>query len=245
MIRRKLVVQAYPVVLGVGCIAALGWLIGRRSGADEADDRPQAAGIALAAGLAGARIGFAALHAAYFRDHPLETLWLWEGGLSWVGAAVGVVIGIALFARFRRQSAWSLADELAVPAVIVALAAWTGCLLDQCVYGIPLDASPFAVPSADIFGIVVPRWPTAAVGMIAVGALAALLILLSTRALPTGGHAALALGGVAAIALGLSFTRGDPSMLVGGVRLDTLAAAAVLAAGALAGGRIWAVSRHV
>jgi len=228
----------------VGCLAALGWLIGRRKGDAEADDSPVVAGILVAAGLIGARIGFAALHGAYFRDHPLEILWLWEGGLSWVGAAVGAVLAIALIARLERRSAPSLADSMAVPAALVALAAWTGCLLDRCVYGIPVDASPLALSSPDLFGTVAPRWPTAAVGMTAAGVLTVGLILLSSRNLPAGLLSALAVGGLATVALGLSFTRGDPSMLVAGARLDTVGAATVLAAAMVVAAQSWTRSRR-
>jgi len=46
--------------------------------------------------------------------------------------------------------------------------------------------------------------------------------------MPSGLRAALALGGVALIAFALSFTRGDPVLLIGGLRIDTVGAAAVL-----------------
>ena len=164
--------QAYPVVLALGCLAGLGWLALRRDVSAQSQSHVFAAAIlALALGLAGARLAFAALHAPYFLERPLEVIWVWRGGLSWVGGAVGALAAIGVYATARRLRLAALADALVIPALAVALAAWTGCLLETCVYGIPLSPGPFAQPTADLFGVVQPRWPTAAVGMIASGLL--------------------------------------------------------------------------
>lgn len=228
--------QAYPVVFGLGCLAGLGWLARRRgvSSADQADAFP-AGVLALALGLAGARLGFAAVHAPYFLDHPFELLWVWEGGLSWVGGAAGGLAAVGVASRLRRDAAGRLADALALPALIIALAAWTGCFLEGCVYGMSVPAGPLSPPAPDLFGVVAPRWPTAAVGMTSSGLLLSAFILLEGRPLPTGSRAALALGGTALIALVLSLTRADPVLLVSRYRIDTVAAAAVLVASVLFG----------
>src|SRR3989304_4152711 len=47
------------------------------------------------------------------------------------------------------------------------LAAGAGCLRDECVYGILVAPGPLAPAGTDLFGVVAPRWPTAAAGMIA------------------------------------------------------------------------------
>ena len=233
--------QAYPVVLALGCLAGLGWLALRRGVSPQAEvDSFWAACGALAAGVVGARLVFAALHGAYFLQHPLEVAWLWQGGLSWVGGAAGAAAAVGLYAGLRRLRLAPLADALTLPLLIVALSAWTGCLLETCVYGVPLSPGPFAPPSGDLFGVVKPRWPTAAVGMIASGILLCALTLLEGRPLPPGRRAAVAVLGIAAIALGLSFTRADPSLEFGGFRTDSWGAAAVLA---LAVAAIWMTRR--
>ncbi|HSR47044.1 MAG TPA: prolipoprotein diacylglyceryl transferase family protein [Anaerolineales bacterium] len=236
--------QAYPVVLAIGCLAGLGWLVARRaSSAESGGDVFTAALVSLVLGLAGARLGFVALHLPYFRRHPVEALWIWEGGLSWVGAALGVLAAIALMARTRRRPSMALADALAIPAVIVALAAWTGCLFDRCLYGIPVPASPMALPTPDVFGTIVPRWPTAVVGLAATGILLAGLVWATDRQLPPGLRASLALGALALTGLALSFTRADPSLLVMGLRLDAIGALGLLALAAISGFLVWA-RRH-
>jgi phosphatidylglycerol:prolipoprotein diacylglycerol transferase len=241
MIRARRVSQAYPVVLALGCLAGLGWLALRRGVSVQAElDSFWAACFALAAGLVGARLVFAALHGAYFLEHPLEVAWLWQGGLSWVGGAAGAAAAVGLYAGLRRLHLAPLADALTLPLLIVALSAWTGCLLESCVYGLPVAAGPFAPPSEDLFGVVKPRWPTAAVGMIACGLLLSAFTLLEGRPLSPGLRAALAVVGIAAIALGLSFTRADPTLEFGGFRIDSWGAAAVMA---LAGAAVWMTRR--
>jgi phosphatidylglycerol:prolipoprotein diacylglycerol transferase len=226
--------QAYPVVLALGCLAGLGWLALRRDVSRQPDNPPfTAALLALALGLIGARLVFAALHAPYFFENPLEAAWVWRGGLSWVGGALGAIGAIGLYAAVRHLRLAPLADALAVPALAVALSVWTGCLLETCVYGIRLAPGPFALPTPDLFGVVEPRWPTAAVGMIATGLLLCAFLLLDGRPMAGGRRASLALGGAAAIALALGFTRADPTFTVGGLRLDILGAALVLGLAAI------------
>src|SRR3989304_6192561 len=88
-----------------------------------------------------------------------------------VGVGWGALVAVGLYAGLRRLRLAPLADALALPALLVALSAWTGCLMEACVYGRPVPAALFAPPSADLFGVTVPRWPTAAVGTVARGLL--------------------------------------------------------------------------
>ena len=221
--------QAYPVVFALGCLAGLCWLAVRRGVLPEANGAAFLAAVfALALGLAGARLGFAALHWPYYSQHPQEVLWVWQGGLSWVGGAVGAVAAVGAFAWIRGLRFASLADALALPALAVALAAWAGCFLDGCIYGLRTPGGPLLPPAPDLFGVVAPRWPTAALGMIAAGLLLSSMLAREARPMPSGLRAAAALGGVGLIAFALSFTRGDPALLLGGLRIDTVGAVAVL-----------------
>lgn len=237
--------QAYPVVLAFGCLAGLGWLVARRTSTTGGKDETLEAALAgLALGLIGARAGFVALHLPYFRRHPAEALWIWEGGLSWVGGAIGAILAVTAWARLRKANLPALADGVALPAALIALAAWIGCFLDRCMVGIPVNPSPMALPAADLFGTVAPRWPSAGVGMIGAGILAAGVFLLQDRRLPPGLLAATVLSGLAALGLILSFTRADPSLLLLGLRLDSIGALGVLGVGIAAGVHSWARARR-
>jgi prolipoprotein diacylglyceryltransferase len=233
--------HSYPILFALGTLAGLGWLLlmdpQRRAKAVRRD--PDAAALlrldvglaALATGLVGARLGYVAAHAAYFANHLGEAILLSAGGLSWVGGALGAMTGMAALAAFRRSSAWALADALAIPAALLAAASWTGCLIDGCGFGRPLPAgvpSPFA---SDFFNSRLPRWPTQLLGALACFSLALGLLALEPRGLRPGLLACLTLAGLGLTALALSFTRGDPLPLWGGVRLDALGAAVVAVLG--------------
>ena len=214
--------QAYPLLLAAACFAGLVWL-DRRMPAGFTR-RLEAGPIIVAGGLAGARLGFVALRLPYFSAHPIEIAWLWQGGLSWIGAAAGVLAVSALAARMTGVSFWLLLDTLAVPAALVSLAAWTGCLVDSCAWGRTVDWGPLGY---DSLGNLARRWPTQALGMVLSGILLAALLSLAGRSLASGLLGAGALTLLAAVTTGLSLTRGDPSMLVGAWRIDTVAGVAV------------------
>ena len=70
--------------------------------------------------LLGGRLGYAVFYEHRLLSHPGELIRIWEGGLSFHGGLLGVVVASAVFAR-RRVIQWrSLADALAlcIPAGI-------------------------------------------------------------------------------------------------------------------------------
>jgi phosphatidylglycerol:prolipoprotein diacylglycerol transferase len=187
--------------------------------------------IALAAGLLGGRAGYVASTWGYYSQRPQEALWFWQGGLSWASGAVGALLGLGLYSGLSQRPFWPLADRLAIPAALVALAAWFGCLLDGCSYGFRTAPGPLTPPAPDLLGNLAPRWPTQAVGVLASLTVLAGLIYLGGRRLPPGALACLSLAAIAAVSVALSFTRADPTRMLWGVRLEGLASGVVLALG--------------
>lgn len=100
--------------------------------------------------IVGARLGHVFFYEwPYYKAHPLEILFTWEGGLSSHGAAVGLLLGILLFWRnpARRPQNISfkrLLDILCVAAAFVAGAIRLGNFMNQEILGKPSDL-PFAV----------------------------------------------------------------------------------------------------
>ena len=228
--------QAYPLLLAAASIAGLVWL-DRRLPAEYS--RRLESGVAiLAGGLAGARLGFVALHLPYYMAYPDQIAWLWQGGLSWIGAVAGALVAAAVVALMTETSFWSLLDVLAVPAGLVALAVWTGCLVEACAYG---KAASWAPPGYDYLGRLAPRWPTQALGMVLSGGLLAGLLPLAFRRLPPGALGAATLAALAAVNAVLSLTRGDPSLLIGEWRLDSVAALATFVTAG--GAALWRARR--
>ncbi len=61
--------------------------------------------------IAGGRLGFVLIYKpGYYLDHPLDALKVWEGGMSFHGGMVGVLVAGLLFARSRNLSRLALFD---------------------------------------------------------------------------------------------------------------------------------------
>lgn len=68
--------------------------------------------------ILGGRLGYVLVYnPAYFISHPLEILYVWQGGMSFHGGAFGVLIAMLLFSRARNIPLLSLLDlvSAAVP----------------------------------------------------------------------------------------------------------------------------------
>ena len=62
----------------------------------------------------GGRIGYVLFYQpGYYLQHPLEALYLWHGGMSFHGGALGVTIAILLFTRARRRPIFAFSDIIA------------------------------------------------------------------------------------------------------------------------------------
>lgn len=73
--------------------------------------------------LLGGRLGYVLFYKpGFYLDHLLDIFKLWDGGMSFHGGALGVIIGVAIFARRRGRPFLQVADFLA-PAVPIGLAA--------------------------------------------------------------------------------------------------------------------------
>lgn len=81
----------------------------------------EAAGDLLFAGVfgvvLGGRLGYALFYNfSYYAHHPLEVLYIWEGGMSFHGGLLGVVVAVVLFCRKRGYAIGPIADALVTAA---------------------------------------------------------------------------------------------------------------------------------
>lgn len=91
--------------------------------------------VALPLGIIGARIAYVLLHLSLFQGRALQTLYLWDGGLSAGGGVILALVGIFVYARKKRIRYLVLLDAM-TPGLCVALAisCW-GAFFDQTFYG--------------------------------------------------------------------------------------------------------------
>jgi phosphatidylglycerol:prolipoprotein diacylglycerol transferase len=229
---------AFPLALTVGALAGLlwvGWILPtlRSSAAERAallspETHVDVWFVAFLSGLVVARFGFVLVHWSYYGSRPLEMLAFWEGGLSWIGGAIGAMVGLALYTRFARRPFWPLADSLAMPAALISLTSWLGCMVAGCAYGRRVQTGWLIKIAAEPSGVSTPRWPTQIAGAIYSLAIVVVFYFLSKRHVKSGVRACLSLTLISAGALALSFLRADPTGLLAGLRLDTLGSALLL-----------------
>ena len=224
--------SAYTAVFAVGILLALLWLVSEpaRSGANGSHEVPVeplivTAAAGLAGGVIGARLAFVALHMEYFRSRPGEALWFWQGGLAWAGGVAAALAAVALFILVRRLPLAATADRLIIPAALVHLSTWAGCLSSGCAFGLRIAGDALRITGGDYFASGAARWPSQLVGVVYSLLVLALLIALDGRFRHPGVQGALGFTLIFAGVLAISFTRADPSLLLAGYRLDTLSAA--------------------
>ena len=77
----------------------------------------------IAGVILGGRLGYVVFYQlGHYVAHPLDIFKVWDGGMSFHGGAIGVVVGMMLFARRRSRPFLQVADFL-VPSVPIGLAA--------------------------------------------------------------------------------------------------------------------------
>lgn len=220
---------SYPLFFTAGVAAGMLWLIAVETEPDLAprqrltNNSVIAGVVMLVAGLFAARLTFILLHSSYYFARPLEILFIWQGGLSGIGGFAGALLGLGIYARVTGESLTAHADALAIPGAIIAASCWLGCWLEGCAYGIPIESQFPLLTGIDMFNSGTLRWPTQAAGAIFSLLSIGVLITLKDR-LPPGILGMLSLSLIATGVFVVSFFRSDPSLLIAGLRLDTLAA---------------------
>ena len=97
---------------------------------------------------------------SYFLNHPSEILAIWNGGMSFHGGFLGVLLAMALWAR-KQQLAWLTVTDLIAPLVPLGLAAGrVGNFINGELWG---RVTSSELPWAMIFpqaGDLLPRHPS-------------------------------------------------------------------------------------
>jgi phosphatidylglycerol:prolipoprotein diacylglycerol transferase len=222
--------QFDPVAFSIGPLAvrwyglmylggfAAGWWLGRRriDAGLAPITREQFEDLLFAVVLGvilGGRLGYVLFYKpGYYLDHPLEALYLWQGGMSFHGGFLGVLAACAVFALRHRVDWWRLMDFVA-PLVPLGIAAGRlGNFINGELWGRPTDlpwGMVFAGAGPD------PRHPSQLYQFAGEGlALFALLWWFSARARPRAQVSALFLAGYGVLRFATEFAR-EPDAFLG------------------------------
>lgn len=110
--------------------------------------------------VVGARLGHCIFYEwGYYSSHPIEILYVWQGGLASHGGTIGCIITVILFSIFttKRSPLWTF-DRIVVPTALVAALIRLGNLFNSEIYGHHTD-----LPWGFIFvrdGQTLPSHPT-------------------------------------------------------------------------------------
>jgi len=81
----------------------------------------------------------------YYLTHLFEALAIWKGGVGIIGAVLGGVVALSIFAKIKEEKASTWLDIIAPGlALAQAIGRW-GNFINQEVYGLPSDL-PWAIP---------------------------------------------------------------------------------------------------
>ncbi|MGC2458622.1 MAG: prolipoprotein diacylglyceryl transferase [Gallionellaceae bacterium] len=149
----------------------------------------------------------------YYFSHPLKILAVWEGGMSFHGGFIGVMLAMALFAR-KRQFHWLQLMDFIAPLVPLGLGAGRiGNFINGELWGRPTD-----VPWGMVFPQVdnVPRHPSQLYEFALEGvALFVILWLYSKKPKPVGAVSGLFLIGYGSFRFLGEFTRNPDNGIFG------------------------------
>lgn len=182
---------------------------------------------ALTIGVVAARLGYAALNWAYFQQHPLEVLEIWEGGLNWHAGLIGGALGAWLIAhRSADRHPGELLDVLALALPLGVIFGWLGSYFSAAAYGRELYPGQaffwLAVDRPDAYGQINPRWPSQLLGAVWGGVIALGLLATRRRRWPPGTRFWLFLAAYSLGSFFIGFTRADEVPLLAGWRVDQI-----------------------
>ncbi len=112
-------------------------------------DRPQIEDVLFFGVLGvvlGGRLGYVLFYKpGYYLSHPLEALAVWQGGMSFHGGLLGVIVALLIYAKRRKISYLGLMDFIA-PLVPTGLAAGRmGNFINGELWGRATDSVPWAM----------------------------------------------------------------------------------------------------
>ena len=157
-----LVVRWYGLayVLGFVCAAAIIYFVAKRWKLGMSEDNLLTLMVCAIVGVVlGARIGYVLFYGdGYYLSHPLEILAFNQGGMSFHGGLVGLLIGGAVAARMTRIPFLTLADLGSIAAPIGLFFGRCANFVNGELWGVPTDG-PLGVVFGGAAGMM-PRHPS-------------------------------------------------------------------------------------
>ena len=92
----------------------------------------------LVSTILGARLGHCLFYEPdYYLSHPIEILKIWEGGLASHGGAIGILIGLFIYARKEKKPYIWILDRIVIVVCLVGALIRCGNVMNHEIYGTP------------------------------------------------------------------------------------------------------------
>ena len=107
--------------------------------------------------ILGGRLGYVLFYnLSFYINNPAKIIAIWDGGLSFHGGLVGVILGGIIFCKKNKVNPWLIADYAVVIATLGMFLGRIGNFINGELYGIPTD-----LPVGIVFpGTDEPRHPS-------------------------------------------------------------------------------------
>ena len=150
-------IRWYALAYIVGLLAGwryMVWLLRRAPKTMTAEDVGEFFTWAILGTILGGRLGYVFFYMpGYFLSHPHEILFVWQGGMSFHGGLIGVIISMYLFSRRRRLSFWGVADLVGAAAPVGLLLGRIANFINGELYGRATDVPwAFVFPGGGVAG---------------------------------------------------------------------------------------------
>ncbi|MDP7420694.1 MAG: prolipoprotein diacylglyceryl transferase [bacterium] len=129
----------------------------KRSGYDPGDIIDLAIA-AFISGIIGGRLFHLFEAPRFYLDHPLSALNVYQGGLVFYGALIGLMVCVIVFCRIRKLPTLTIMDFVAPGIMLGHVWGRIGCFMAGCCHGIPTDSWFGVAFKAAVDDI--PRHPT-------------------------------------------------------------------------------------
>ena len=135
-----LTIHTFGLFLVLGFVVGL--LIALRFGLDEGLN-PLAildmGFIIILLALIGSRLAYVLMNISYYRNHMLDMLEIWHGGLVFSGGLITVLLVLGWYLKPNRLLFWKTGDLWAPSTAIGQSIGYFGCFLAGCCYGKPTE----------------------------------------------------------------------------------------------------------
>jgi phosphatidylglycerol:prolipoprotein diacylglycerol transferase len=134
----------YGLAYALGMIGAYAWIA--RRGIFSRADLDVLLYAVMVGILVGGRLGYVFFYNfSYYLQHPIQVLAFHEGGMSFHGGIIGVVLGLLWFAHSRKISLLTVSDEVAVTVPLGITLGRVANYLNNELYGFAGYTGPFAM----------------------------------------------------------------------------------------------------